>query len=395
MRPLRFHPSVQKDINGAVNHYWAISEGLAEEFWGEVQGALAAIERAPEAHHFDPSGLRRSNLMWIFGVRLDARSEAVGEIDSIDPNAAVLDENDNYVYKPEVGDQLVAVPSDTTQGRQSVFTPIANLSVKPRKVIRLNFHPLDFHIHYRKGKELSHIHRSELKSIPEREKLESYLNRVYGPQCNVWFEVSVSKKEIVTLATETPSTSEPPGHATDDQLIAMKGCDLGGYKDEFTSEEDAILAKFKYNNARLNVYFIPETYEGAAFSVRIKDANGLWVGKARAYGYAQGDVKTDEGDEVKGTIFMTEATGTAFSQEHILAHEVGHIIGNLPHPEVAKESIRTPTLGQGPFCFLPGTDLRDRLMAGAEHYNRATGSPLLVKCEWDAIQAWIALNVDE
>ncbi|MBU6301524.1 MAG: type II toxin-antitoxin system RelE/ParE family toxin [Verrucomicrobia bacterium] len=62
MRPLRFHPSVQKDINGAVNHYWAISEGLAEEFWGEVQGALAAIERAPEAHHFDPSGLRRSNL---------------------------------------------------------------------------------------------------------------------------------------------------------------------------------------------------------------------------------------------------------------------------------------------------------------------------------------------
>jgi len=45
-----------------MNHYGAISDGLAEEFWEELQASFSAIQRAPEAHHFDPSGLRRSNL---------------------------------------------------------------------------------------------------------------------------------------------------------------------------------------------------------------------------------------------------------------------------------------------------------------------------------------------
>ncbi len=62
VKPLRFHPSVQRDINEAMDHYASISESLADGFWIELQGAFANVESAPEAHHFDQSGLRRFNL---------------------------------------------------------------------------------------------------------------------------------------------------------------------------------------------------------------------------------------------------------------------------------------------------------------------------------------------
>ncbi|MDA1005403.1 MAG: type II toxin-antitoxin system RelE/ParE family toxin [Verrucomicrobia bacterium] len=62
MKPLRFHPSVQRDIKQALNYYGSILESLAEGFWSEVQEVLRKAEGAPEAHHFDVSGLRRINL---------------------------------------------------------------------------------------------------------------------------------------------------------------------------------------------------------------------------------------------------------------------------------------------------------------------------------------------
>ncbi|NNE55203.1 MAG: type II toxin-antitoxin system RelE/ParE family toxin [Flavobacteriales bacterium] len=62
MKPLRFHPSVQRDINEAMDHYASISDSLGEGFWIELQEALANIEGAPGSHHFDQSGLRRFNL---------------------------------------------------------------------------------------------------------------------------------------------------------------------------------------------------------------------------------------------------------------------------------------------------------------------------------------------
>ncbi len=62
MKPLRFHPSVQRDIDEAMGFYGAITEALADEFWNEVQQTLREIHERPEAHHFDKSGLRRVNL---------------------------------------------------------------------------------------------------------------------------------------------------------------------------------------------------------------------------------------------------------------------------------------------------------------------------------------------
>ena len=53
VKPLRFHPSVQLDIDQAMGHYASISEALAEGFWIELQGAFENVKSAPGAHHFD------------------------------------------------------------------------------------------------------------------------------------------------------------------------------------------------------------------------------------------------------------------------------------------------------------------------------------------------------
>jgi len=62
MRDLIFHPAVVKDARAISAKYSGISEELAARFWNELDTAIDEIARFPERHHYDPSGLRRSNL---------------------------------------------------------------------------------------------------------------------------------------------------------------------------------------------------------------------------------------------------------------------------------------------------------------------------------------------
>jgi toxin ParE1/3/4 len=57
-----YHPAVQKDVNGILHHYDAISSKLADEFWQELMACLAATAHNPGRSHPDQRGLRRVNL---------------------------------------------------------------------------------------------------------------------------------------------------------------------------------------------------------------------------------------------------------------------------------------------------------------------------------------------
>jgi len=61
-REILYHSSIQRDIRDILNHYEAISEQLADDFWEELTLAFDYARRFPTRHHFDPSGRRRSNL---------------------------------------------------------------------------------------------------------------------------------------------------------------------------------------------------------------------------------------------------------------------------------------------------------------------------------------------
>lgn len=62
MKRLIFHPRAAKDAREIAAKYDAISNNLHDEFWEELDAAIAAIQLYPERHHYDPSGMRRSNL---------------------------------------------------------------------------------------------------------------------------------------------------------------------------------------------------------------------------------------------------------------------------------------------------------------------------------------------
>jgi plasmid stabilization system protein ParE len=63
LKPIRYHPQVQRDINEAMKYYFEnASEFVATQFWDELSSALEAIRSTSVSHHFDPSGLRRLNM---------------------------------------------------------------------------------------------------------------------------------------------------------------------------------------------------------------------------------------------------------------------------------------------------------------------------------------------
>ena len=64
MKPIRFHPAVQRDIDDLIEYYEAISESLSDGVWNEIELALKRIQNNPERFHFDThsSGFRRCNL---------------------------------------------------------------------------------------------------------------------------------------------------------------------------------------------------------------------------------------------------------------------------------------------------------------------------------------------
>ena len=62
MKPVTFHPDIQRDISDALRKYEDISERLSNEIWNEFQMALLKIQKNPKQHRDEYTGLRRFNL---------------------------------------------------------------------------------------------------------------------------------------------------------------------------------------------------------------------------------------------------------------------------------------------------------------------------------------------
>jgi len=59
---LTFHPRVQRDLDEALEYYFGVREGLADDFWDEAMAAFDEIAKRSMRHHFDSCGMRRKNL---------------------------------------------------------------------------------------------------------------------------------------------------------------------------------------------------------------------------------------------------------------------------------------------------------------------------------------------
>ena len=57
-----YHPSVQRDVNGILKHYNAVSDRLGNEFWDELMSRIEAAAKNPKHFHLTDLGVRRANL---------------------------------------------------------------------------------------------------------------------------------------------------------------------------------------------------------------------------------------------------------------------------------------------------------------------------------------------
>lgn len=76
MRFAEFHPKTPAEARALLHHYESISPKLGDAFWAELLTALDRAKEEPDSHHFDSTGLRRSNLKrfpvhFLFRVKSD------------------------------------------------------------------------------------------------------------------------------------------------------------------------------------------------------------------------------------------------------------------------------------------------------------------------------------
>jgi plasmid stabilization system protein ParE len=59
---VEFHPTVQRDVAEALQHYDAVSQKLGEEFHAELQRVIALAAAKPGRFHMIQLGFHRANL---------------------------------------------------------------------------------------------------------------------------------------------------------------------------------------------------------------------------------------------------------------------------------------------------------------------------------------------
>ena len=59
---VRFHKTVQSDLNTILRRYYEIKNELGEDFYSEFIEGVKIASSNPRYYHFDDCGLRRCNL---------------------------------------------------------------------------------------------------------------------------------------------------------------------------------------------------------------------------------------------------------------------------------------------------------------------------------------------
>ncbi|GAA5480835.1 thrombospondin type 3 repeat-containing protein [Haloferula sargassicola] len=251
-------------------------------------------------------------------------------------------------------DQRVEISFGDTD---SLSTPIGVKAIK-RRTVKLHF----WHI--------AQNHGLEGRVNPEHTftptEIGEYLDDLYGKQVNAFWDVNVSGAtqpipvnwDVATGADfQQPDAPKPaPGNGS----LDSNGRDIG-------TEQNKILTSAGTDaDVDINAYLVGGADEIADWQVR----NGT-LGAGGSYrGFAHPDSRT---------IWLSGNMGLSKRELlNTLAHEIGHVMMGGGHPNQ----------GGGP-APLAGTRYSDRLMFSDPFHRGPARRRLLVKGEWDAIDAWL------
>ena len=253
----------------------------------------------------------------------------------------------------------VSIPITITGNRAATNQPLHAKAMKKRtvKVALHEVHGVD-----------EHNLETEPFFMPDAEKLEIFLNKVFGPQVNVNFEV-------------VPFVEDgPQGNGLDFDL------GVNDLKLRLDSPQEVTAAT---QNAKTGV-------AGSDFNIDVWVIGGgvalekpVGIMYERLFGYAfpSGSRIIVDGD-MNGPDEIPDGSQT----HHLyftIAHEIGHIMtSDVKHPgEALYQSALNWDGRHDPY-------LKNRLMCPGEHINHAEPEVCLIKGEWDRIEAWLHSTID-
>jgi hypothetical protein len=323
-------------IDGAQKHAWImlpLGTGGANSFWLR---SLATPENPLTA--------------WAAGSLFDGGPSALVTGNSwtltISPGA----------NPPASGDE-VAINLRLGAGAVSTSAPLALKAMKPR-VVKVTLHRVTFE----KPGGPSYPPDIELAAAD----LQSHLNAVFRPQINATFEV----------AAGTAFALDWNAGAGDSFLFGDDGITLSEAQSAIANHRDVVTeANIKVFLMGAHSYLGPAGRAAAGVFTRINPDgrgthNACWI-------HATNTINGHPSNNPRGA-------------EHLkwtIAHEIGHVLLGAGHPG---EAIGGP-------APLPGTDHRQRLMAGGKivPLGAIRSGKLLVKAEWDEAEAWLKAEIDD
>ena len=202
-------------------------------------------------------------------------------------------------------------------------------------------------------------------------QIKNHLDSIYGPQINATFTVTMNPSdqgEYHDLEWDkgTPAHYGVPGSnrfGPGDWRLEIAGGVL-------SYEENIIHSHFRDPGSDINVYLL-----GGATIIGVVPYDGELLFTTVALG-------SSRRGENSNAVFIDGdwnlAADPVAELKHTYAHEIGHVIMGMGHPDQ----------GGGP-APLPGTNHEDRLMIGGLNIRRSDPGALIVKGEWDAAEVWM------
>ncbi|NQX02705.1 hypothetical protein HQ447_18755 [bacterium] len=217
--------------------------------------------------------------------------------------------------------------------------------------------------------------------VSTKPAVENYLNKVYGPQVNAKFIVTI--KPFQDLDWDNATSLDFPGYDPT-HLVDPGNKRLDFIGDRARKEEITIDSSLRDGDANINIYILG----GGSLNPMI-EWNGVLSrpGAWGAYGFARPGSNMIFIDGDIGWFDTLANRDSAAEQIQVIAHEIGHCIVGVGHPDEGG--------GQAPLKgLMPMSAVAERLMVSGDKTRRPNFGCRLVKGEWDMAEAWLHTNID-
>lgn len=270
------------------------------------------------------------------------------------------------------------IPVQLSFGEVTSLSQPVGIKIMKKRVVKATLHPIASLSYPREAGSNHPDLQAEMRAYkprgtPTKAELEAFLKKVFKPQLNATFEVSIRDEVELEWDTAGPQDYNLPSSNNSifphDNWLPMPL--------QPGPEESFIHNALKDASADLNIYYINT---GASGGILLGGVNGV----------ARDGAARPEGNYVfiDSISFMTSGPELEnLHRLHTIAHEIGHCVLGPGHPHQEDRYGMAPLKG-----LMPESSVSERLMATGAALRRSNPGFRIVKGEWDMAEKWFKLR---